>query len=261
MRSLLLLADAFGVSTDWQSEPLPEEAQPGVCCLLGEVLPTIARRHLLTASFTDTALLQRPDSDRVSVAAWVAFTAGELRDGKSRRYCPERMSSWRCVGQRFLALDRQGVRAAVLGDLPAAQWAGYATTSYKKHGSLRAPVNTGAANVWLWETRIVDCSDRAALLAMWDTLRRYQDAGIPRPVLETAELDSYLVAKIGIRQALEYERWARPRVNSALYQFIVYLLPSKEELDEQDREQSPAVGAARKVGQPPARGETSDLFA
>jgi hypothetical protein len=205
-------------------------------------------------------MLQRPDSDRVSVAAWTAFTAGELRDGKSRRYCPERMSSWRCTANRFEALSRQGVRDAVFGEPPGSAWAGYATTSYKKHGSLRAPVNDGTGNVWLWETRLVDCSDRTELRVMWEKMRGYQDAGIPRPVLETGELDAYLVAKIGIPTAMQYQKWSAPLVWSAVYQFVVYLLPSKEELIEQNTEQPPAVGTARQDLRAPAQGETPDLF-
>ena len=252
MHSLQLLAEAFGRGGPYSPEPLPEEPAHGVCCMIGMELPTIARRHLLTSSFTDWDALERPDSDRISVAAWNAFTAGELRDGKSRRYCPERMSSWRCTAERFELMSRQAVRAAVLGDPPSSPWVGYATTSYKKHGGLRAPVNSGSSNVWLWETRVVDCTDRTAVSAMWHELRRWQDAGIPRPVLEAGELDAHLVGKLGVMAALDFQDWARPRVESALYQFAVYLLPSKDELGEQTQ---PAPQAQ------PAVGATLDLFA
>lgn len=231
MHSLSLLAEAFGrADSAYRPEPLPEPPAPGLCCLTGEPGDTIARRHLLGASFTDWDQLAAPHSPRVGVAAWVAFTAGEMRDGKSRRYCPERMSSWRCTAERFEPLTRQGVRDVVLGPAPPLPWCGYATTSYKKHGSLRAPVNTGGGNVWLWEQRLVDCSDRVALARTWQSLRGWQDAGIPRPVLEAGELDAPLVARIGVRAALDFQRWAAPRVPSALYQFAVYLLPSREEL-------------------------------
>jgi hypothetical protein len=257
MHSLQLLAEALGRDATYRPEPLPEPAERGLCCLIGIECDTIARRHLLTTSFTDWDVLQRPDSDRISVAAWIAFTAGELRDGKSRRYCPERMSSWRCTAAAFVPLTRQAVREAVLGDLPTAPWVGYATTSYKKHGSLRAPVNTGASNVWLWETRLVDCSDSATLQATWSALRRYQDIGIPRPVLEVAELDAAMVAKVGVKTALEFQAWARPRASSALYQFLVYLLPSRDELAEHNGSPPPVACAPRA----PAIGETLDLFA
>lgn len=252
MSSLHLLAEAFRRHADYQPEPYPEAPVPGLCCITGDDCDTIARKHLLGPSFTDLELLALPDSDRIGVHVWDAFTAGELRDGKARRYCPERMSSWRCTSDRFEPLTRQGVRDAVFGEPPPKPWAGYATTSYKKHGGLRAPVNTGSSNVWLWESVRVDCTDKGALQDTWGTLRHYQDAGIPRPVLETGDMEPHLVGKVGVALALDYQRWARSRIESALYQFCVYLLPSAEELKE--------LGSTRAAPAPLARGETGSLF-
>lgn len=252
MSSLHLLAEAFRRHAAYLPEPYPEPPAPGLCCITGEACDTVARKHLLGPSFTDLELLALPDSDRIGVHVWDAFTAGELRDGKARRYCPERMSSWRCTADRYETLSRQGVRDAVFGESPTQPWAGYATTSYKKHGGLRAPVNTGRSNIWLWESVQVDCSDRAALQSMWDALRRYQDAGIPRPVLETGDMEPHLVGKIGVDVALEYQRWARPRIESALYQFCVYLLPSADELKQ--------INVTTQPSAPVRRGEIASLF-
>ena len=252
MSSLHLLSEAFRRHGTYRPEPYPETPVLGLCCVTGDACETIARKHLLGPSFTDLELLVLPDSDRIGVHVWDAFTAGELRDGKARRYCPERMSSWRCTADQFEPLTRQGVRDAVFGATPNTPWAGYATTSYKKHGGLRAPVNTGSSNVWLWESVRVDCSDREALQGMWDALRRYQDAGIPRPVLETGDLEPHLVGKIGVDVALEYQRWATPRIESALYQFCVYLLPSADELEQ--------INATTRPAAPVRRGETASLL-
>ncbi len=252
MSSLRFLAEAFRRHVTYRPEPYPELPVPGLCCITGDVGDTIARKHLLGPSFTDLELLALPDSERIGTHVWDAFTAGELRNGKTRRYCPERMSSWRCTADHFESLTRQGVRDAVFGPAPESPWAGYVTTSYKKHGGLRAPVNTGDSNVWLWESVRVDCTDRVALQGVWDALRRYQDAGIPRPVLETGEMEPHLVGKVGVSKALDYQHWSRPRIESALYQFCVYLLPSADELME-----------LRSITPMPAqsvRGETGSLF-
>lgn len=212
--------------------PLPEEPAAGICAITGKETLTIAARHILGGSFTQRDALKRPDSDRVSVAAWRAWMYGWRGLGKKRDYRPERMSSWRVTADSIELLDRRGVREAVLGEPPATAWAGYATTSYKKHGSLLAPINTSGRAVWLWETRLVDCSDRDSLLANWERLRHYQDAGIPRPVLETGDPDPALARKVGLPLALEFREWALLRRESALYQFLCYLLPSAEELKE-----------------------------
>jgi hypothetical protein len=214
----------------FRPEPLPEEPRSGICAITGSEGPTIRRKHLLGASFTEGALLRAPDSDRVSVAAWEVFTAAEDR-GKARGFRPERMSSWLCDGLTFRPLDRAGVRAAVLDSRePVPPWCGYATTSYKKHGSLRAPVNGPGRRLWLWEMRVVDCSDRDDLIEIWLRLNRALRQGFGRSVLETVECPPWLMAKVGLAAWLEFEAWARPRRNSALYAFLCYLLPSQEEL-------------------------------
>ncbi len=211
---------------------LPEAPKYGICALTGNDGPTIRSKHLLAASFTQWDMLARPDSDRVSVNAWRAWMYGWREEGKKRDYRPERMASWRVTPDGLAPLSRKGVREAVLGEAPGTPWAGYATTSYKKHGSMLAPVNAPGGALWLWETRVVDCSDGERVQDWWHTLRRYQDAGIPRPVLETADPEPHLIRKIGVDIALEFHGWAAPRYESALYQFLCYLLPSAEELKE-----------------------------
>lgn len=211
---------------------LPEPAEPGVCAITGREGPTIGSRHLLGASFTQWDLLARPDSDRVSVNAWRAWMYGWRDEGKKRDYRPERMSSWLIADGRIALLSRQDVRGAVLGPASESLWAGYATTSHKKHGTLMAPVNSPGPGVWLWETRLIDCSDAERVQRWWDELRTFQDAGIPRPVLETADPAPHLMRKIGVETSLRFLDWAGSRYQSALYQFLCYLLPSADELKD-----------------------------
>jgi hypothetical protein len=198
----------------------PEPTLPGVCCVTGAPGATVSRALVIKPSFTNLDLLRAPDSDRAGLPAWRALN-----------YNQERMSSWICNGETFEPLNRKGVREHVLADdelaLPVAC---YATTSYKKHGALRAPVNAPGRRVWLFETRLVDCSNRSAVSDTWARLRAAQDAGIPRPLIERLDISPGYMAKIGWRLWTTFEAWARPRMRSPLYEFLTYLLPSQEEL-------------------------------
>ena len=144
------------------------------------------------------------------------------------------MSSWSCDGAVFRRLDRVGVREAVFAAPPASTWAGYATTSYKKHGSLRAPVNGPGRALWLFESRTVDCSDRALLMEWWGILDTARRNGLPRPVIADLEPGAKCLAAYGVRPWLGFEAWARPRQRSALYALLTYLLPSEEEIKHGD---------------------------
>ncbi len=209
----------------------PEVAHEGVCCVTGDYGPTIARKHAILPTFTNLDILRAPNSDRVGLPAWRAITYTAPNEGKKRDLAPLRQSHWICDGNILTLLDRVGVRQLVLAHDPqAATWAGYVTTSYKKHGVLLAPVNACSRRVWLWETRLVDCSDVQLVQATWRRLRDAQDAGMPRPLIESLDISPGYMGKIGWRVWREFYRWAYPRRLSALYQFLTYLLPSQEEL-------------------------------
>lgn len=200
-----------------------DDIAPGICCVTGvEYAQTLQRSALLGPSFTAGALLARPDSDRVGLPAYISL-----------RYKWERMSCWIVTCDGFRRLTRDGVRDAVLGNPPDGPWAGYATTSYKKHGALLAPVNTGRHAIWQWDEMRVDCTDRAAVMAIWTRMREAQDAGIPRPVLETLDASQWLIGKIGLRRWMEIKKWAEPLRDSAIYRFLAYLLPSAASLAQE----------------------------
>lgn len=210
----------------------PESPVEDLCCVTGERCLTIARKYAILASFTGLDLLQAPQSDRVGVAAWRVMThsAPHYDPCKKRDLYPLRQSHWMCDGQRVEYLDRFSVRKYVLYGVASSRWCGYVTTSYKKHGVLLASVNVGGRAVWLWELRRVDCSDSVIVWDTWLRLRAAQDAGIPRPLIETLDISPGYIGKIGWRVWRDFETWARPRIFSSLYQFMTYLLPSKEEL-------------------------------
>lgn len=222
MDAIRLIAEAV---PDDGVPALPEPARPGICCVTGVEGETIHRRHLLTSSFTQWDLLRRPGSDRIGVWVWRAWMYGERRPGKKRDYRPERMSCWRATASRFEALDRDGVREALFAEPPGEPWAGYITDSYKKHGSLLAPVNHNGSALWLWETVVVDCTDRSTIADWWQRLRGWQDAGVYRSMLAAADLEPHVIQRIGVSATLEFLEWARPRRGAPLYQLLVALLP------------------------------------
>lgn len=227
--------------------PSPQPIGTGICCVTGLEGPVVRRKDLLGPSFTDGALLAAPQSEWASIDAYRAL-----------RYKWERMSSWVCDGDQFWRLDRQGVRKAVLhNDLPLRPWCGYATTSYKKHGAVRAPINSGERAVWLFESRLVDCSDRFKLFDWWIELNRalrlFHDRlshcspklkhllflwskqhlnkkGFCRHILEAIDCPPFFIEEIGVAEWMAFETWAQPKQQSALYAFLCYLLPSQEEL-------------------------------
>lgn len=215
MNAVELLAAALPAA------PLPPGAHPapGRCCVLGTEEPTLERKHAIKRSFTNLDLLRAPDSRRVSVRAWRVLTEPK-----------QRQSSWLCT-REFHPIDRLAVRRLVLdGMAPSDEpWCAYATTSYKKHGALRAPVNVRGAQRWLFELQVVDCSDRAKVAEWWGRLLDARRAGIPRPLIESLDID---VAFLRKHTAVwcHFEPWARRHYRAPLYRFLTYLLPGKEEL-------------------------------
>lgn len=200
---------------------LPCEPVDGICAVTGKQGPCVPRKKLFGKSFTNGDILAAPESDTVSVDAYIAL-----------KYKWERMSSWACNGETFARLKRAEIREQVFTDddfvCPCAY---YATTSYKKHGALRARVNAPGQRVWLFETRLVDCTDMAIVRAWWERLNAALNAGIGRTVIESLDCPAHIMRKATLPVWIDFERWARPRHNSSLYTFLAYLLPSKEERD------------------------------
>lgn len=217
-----------------QGATLPElPCQPvlDVCTVSGEQMQCLPRKDVLGKSFTNANLLAAPQSDYVGVDVFYAWYYGyKAAEGKKRDKRPERMSSWFCDGETFQELSRIGVRDKVFSPTMPTMWAGYATTSYKKHGSLLAPVNTGDRRFWLFEERQVDCSDMATVAQWWGVLNVALRNGIGRSVMETLECPPFVMAKVGLSAWIDFEQWAMDKYQSALYAFLCYLLPSQEEL-------------------------------
>ena len=203
---------------DWVADHVP---QPGRCCVTGEMCDeTLPRALGVKPSFTNLDVLKAPDSQRISVDAAVVMNHRPAR------------SCWIACEDGFHELKgKREIRAWVFHPPePDEMFAGYATTSYKKHGALRAPLNRDGSNVWLFEMLLVDCSDEAKVQGLWAPLREAQDRGFPRQVLETHQASPDLIAKLGIPVWVEFLRVFGHLRTDPLYQFLCYLLPSQEEL-------------------------------
>jgi len=189
------------------------------------------RKDVLPHSFTNADILRAPASQYVSIDAYVAFNYGYRVDpAKKSDRKPERMSSWFCDGEQFIELNRQGVRERAMKENMPSTWAAYATTSYKKHGSLFTKTNTGKQRIWLFEMRLVDMTDMEKTQEWWKILNAALRDNIGRSILESLECPPFLLKKIGIKKWMEFERWAHDKYLSSLYSFLCYLLPSQEEL-------------------------------
>jgi len=224
--------------TNEQKEPLPEAAQPGICCVTGAATETIARKKLLGSTFNDDQFLAVPDSPRVGVNVWYAFMFGvygvdaETGETKKRKKKPEYMACWWTDGETFREMNKARIRELVLRGTTAKHWAGWVTTSYKKHGSLRSPVNNTPFGNWGFDDLQVRANDKDKVLVMWAKLRDAQKNGIGRTGIETLDIPVPVMAKVGIGFCSEFIAWARLLAQSPLYQFLTYLLPSQEELRE-----------------------------
>lgn len=222
--------------TESQKEPLPEQAQQGICCVTGQLTNTIARKHLFGNTFLDLNLLAAHDSNRVGVNVWYAFMYGdygtdaETGELKKRKKKPEVMACWWCDGQSFIEMSKPKIRELVLRGTTATQWAGWVTTSYKKHGSLRAKVNHDSFGFWGFDEMLVDARDREKVLDIWQHLRTAQNLGIGRTYMESLDMPISVMIKLGLVVCNDFIQWAKQHYQSPLYQFLVYLLPSQDEL-------------------------------
>lgn len=216
MHSVNLIAQALRRQDD--CPPLPEKIEKAICCITGVNCDCVERGEKIGNAFTNLDLLIAPESNYMGVDAYIALS-----------YKWERMSLWWCDGEKFVRPNRIEVRDMVLNGVDAEYWSGYVTTNYKKHGSLWTKVNKGKHGIWRFEMHDVDCRDIAKVKEWYHILDDAVHNEIGRSVLETLDCSAWLIDKIGLKRWIEFEKWARPKYQSALYQFLCYLLPSKEE--------------------------------
>lgn len=209
---------------------LPCEPVDGVCAVTGTLGPCLPRELVVSSSNCDIYLFAAPTSRQVHVDVWRAWKYGVTKPGSKGASYPERQSCWWCDGRTFCTMTKPEMRKIVLNGSPSSPWSMWVTTSYKKHGSVRSPVNMASRGTVAFDDLTVVCSDEKVVSETWARLRGAQDAGIPRPLIERLDIAPGYMAKIGWQVWHEFEQWARPRMRAPLYQFMTYLLPSQEEL-------------------------------
>lgn len=215
------------------SVALPEAPTEGVCCVTGEKTMTVAREFGIKPTFTNLDILKAPSSDRIGVKAFSVLTFSVPAEGKKVDLAPLRQSHWIATdsGIEYFK-SKSDIRPYALGEkTPDSDWCMYVTTSYKKHGALFAPLNSvkNKDRRILFESHIVDLKTKNTKV-WWDILRTSQQAGIPRSVLETGDCNPALINKIGIKKWEIFYEFAHDKIKNRLYQFLVYLLQSQEEL-------------------------------
>jgi hypothetical protein len=208
---------ATSIKSEWQE--LPEKPTRNICAVTGIKTSCLPRKFLLGASFTNYDLLRFPNSEWVSVDVYQAM-----------KYKWQRMSCWWCDGKTFERITKPRIRQLFLKPIDADFWCGYVTTSYKKHGVLRTPVNHCRQNVWLFEMELVDGSNYDKVNLWYDQMCEFYRKGISRSSFETLDIHPAFLRKVGVEPWLRFKSWATHKQPTSLYRFLSYLLPTQEEI-------------------------------
>jgi hypothetical protein len=228
---LLSAAMESGTASSLHEIPSNIKIEKGMCCVTGEYTDTIPRKKILGTSFCDANLFVAPDSNRIGVKVWQVFMFGEPSPGKKRIKKPEMQACWFCDRNRFVEVKKPAIRKIVLKGVNDKAWACWVTTSYKKHGSLRSPVNKKKFGRIGFDEIIVD-TDTPLRTEIWTKLREAQNIGIGKPALKALDMPIGFIGKIGVKVWLEYKSWALSLYQSSLYKLLWELLPSQAELKE-----------------------------
>jgi hypothetical protein len=206
-------------------QPVPDQ----ICVVTGEVGPCLPKKEVVLSTSTDYSWFLAPMSEWAGVDVFQAWNCGLIKDGAKRRSCFERGACWWTDGKEFCVIKRAEIRKIVLDGSPSVPWAMWVTTSYKKHGSIRSPVNHSDRGIIGFDELRVDVSDSSRVLDWWQHLNMALAANIGRTVIESLNCPSHLIRTIGAAEWIRFEKWARPKYMSPVYKLLCYLLPSKEE--------------------------------
>lgn len=202
--------------------PFPIEPIPAVCAVTGECCLCVPRKKLFSSNFTEQPNLKCPESQFVGIDAYQA-----LKHRKTR------MSSWLATKEKFRVLKRIDVRPLVLEGVCSDLWAGWVTTTYKKHGATRAKLNHASQAVWAFDEMLIDCSDNKKVNEIYNQLVVWLKKGFSKATLETLNCPGFVIMRVGLQEWLKLEKWAKLIYKSNLYKFLCYLLPSQDELKKQ----------------------------
>lgn len=232
MHACHLIASAIGRQSTIN---IPCEPVYNVCAVTGSYGPCIPKKLVIPPSNCDRFLFAAPQSNYVHINVFASWSFSEVKNGKKRGTYPERQSCWWCDGKEFKTVDKEFIRDVALNGSPSETWSMWVTTKYKKHGSIRSKVNHCARGCFGFDDDTIDCSDKSSVATAWEILREAQDAGVPRSVMYSLDASPSLIGKIGWRRWIRLESWARPMLHSGNYRFMIYILPSMKELNDDRR--------------------------
>lgn len=190
----------------------------------------VPRKHGLPSSYTDQAAMAAPHSQWIGVDVYWAFHFTRINPKSGKPACPERTSCWWTDGREFRIMARADIRAIILDGSPSTPWAMWVTTSYKKHGSIRSPVNAPPRGAIGFDELRVDAMDDKKVMEWWEIMTTAQMDGIGRRMQEEVSCPPGLLKKVGLGPWMKFKKWAYIRRNDPLYRLLCYLLPSQEDL-------------------------------
>lgn len=207
------------------------ETKHEICALTGVQCECVPLKSIISSSFTDGRLFAYPSSNWLGVNVYKAWKFEIRHPDKKRGFAPERNSCWvvNKTGWQYKLVKREIRDIALNGYDPP--WSCWVTTGYKKHGSLRAVVNNSRFGAIALNESLADCSDVGKTKILYDTMHDMQISGFGRKILETLDCPPGYLKKYGFEKWNKYREWAKPFYQSALYQFVCYILPTKEEME------------------------------
>lgn len=205
---------------------IPDNTEIGICCVTGTECQTIKKKDVVSALFSNNDILLAPDSNRIGIAATIAM-----------RYGWERKSSWFVNENQFIRFEKKLFRDMLLNGVQNSRtWSIYITTSYKKHGALVTKVNNYKYGIWRFEMLDVDARDGLKNRFWYEKIAdALINKKIGRSIIESLDCPAWLINKIGLKEWTDFYRWAKDKCMSPLYKLCCYLLPSQEDLKNENK--------------------------
>lgn len=203
---------------------LKHEPYEATCALTGETRQCVPIKDCVSSNFTEWDVLTDPETEMMCVEAYYAL-----------KFRWERFSSWLCSRGKFVRVDKDIIRDVLFNGFADAPWSMFITTSYKKHGALRCPVNTGNHGYIGFDEAVIDCRDSDYCVEVYDHVFAAFARGANRNDLESLRPSKWTLKALGIKGWQEYKAWAEDKVESSLYRLCVYLLPPRKELEDAEQ--------------------------
>jgi len=213
MHVIKLLSDAITALPD--APAIPSGAVKATCEATGLTTDCLLRKEVVSDNFTNQSRFNALGTGYISTMAYRVL-----------KYKWERAGSWICYPERFVRLKTKAdLLEGVLEQDKPEPWAGYITTSYKKHGCLLAPVNANGGNMWLFETMIVNCNNQQKVEEWYNIIQEARNRGVTKQILLSLLPTATQIMRYGLLWWHGFAEWAKKRRSTPLYKLVVYLQP------------------------------------